>query len=292
MDNLCRICLDAESENSLLETELLNVFCELSRIEVSVLSQTASQVHTTFHQLNKNDNLPLTTCPRCTDELLKYHDFKLKIIENDKILKQMPRSSKRCDSSGITTEKNKCGDRKSGGNTFTCETCHKTVGTLHSLKRHVKIHTGNKTHTCEVCEKSFLEAGNLRKHIKKHMQDRKHRCNECGVGFYERNKLAIHTRTHTGEKPYNCDVCAKSFGTSAQVRVHKKVTVSTFSHMLTLPTSYNISEAHGRKALQLPHLRQVVSLQQFARNAQEDTQRGPVQVPRVRQIVFAESHVG
>lgn len=123
----------------------------------------------------------------------------------------------------LLVSKSNLASTTSSDNKFVCELCKKAVKTIHSLRRHMKIHTGEKPHKCKLCEKSFVEPGNLTKHLRKHTKDKKHQCNECGLRFYERNKLAIHIRTHTGEKPYSCPVCTRPFATTAQVQIHMKV---------------------------------------------------------------------
>lgn len=180
------------------------------------------------------------------DNLNHFISFRLRAIENDNLLRRIiatqstsyykDESNIYLDDFPINNEvddcKNKCeieekdinlGQNEHGSENFKCHICQKQVKTIHSLRRHMKIHSGIKPHSCSICGKRFLEQGNLTKHLRNHNKDKKHQCNECGLRFYERNKLMIHIRTHTGEKPFTCKICGRAFATHAQVQIHMKV---------------------------------------------------------------------
>lgn len=188
--------------------------------------------------------MPKSVCSYCVDTLNHFISFRLRAIENDTLLRRIiatqstnyykDESNIYVDDITINNEtddcKNKCDIEetdlnlvKNENNNFECNICKKQVKTIHSLRRHMKIHSGIKPHGCTLCGKRFLEQGNLTKHLRNHNKDKKHQCNECGLRFYERNKLMIHIRTHTGEKPFTCKICSRAFATHAQVQIHMKV---------------------------------------------------------------------
>lgn len=199
-------------------------------------------------QANKNYSLPNKLCEKCNCEIDKWNNFKKQIFESETVLRKVvqklelklskindnssnfeaedsieDRSSDKTESFSKQTNFSASKTIRNANKTFQCDICSKQVKTMHSLKRHVRIHSGEKPHVCGVCKKAFAEPGNLTKHLRKHTKDKKHQCNECGLRFYERNKLTIHIRTHTGERPYVCKVCTKAFATSSQVQIHMKV---------------------------------------------------------------------
>lgn len=201
--------------------------------------------------MDKWDGLSELVCDGCGQELNNFHFFKLQVLKSDNILRCIVRNrqeekryfieeeSKESETVCYEDEDTQCDNEiinvknsAATEGTFQCGICKKQVKTIHSLRRHLKIHSGEKTHVCSLCKKAFVEPGNLTKHMRKHTKDKKHQCNECGLRFYERNKLMIHLRTHTGEKPYSCSVCNRPFATLGQVQIHMKVNVSCWTNLI------------------------------------------------------------
>jgi uncharacterized Zn-finger protein len=75
---------------------------------------------------------------------------------------------------------------------FTCKMCNKPCVNSHTLKLHLRSHTGEKPYNCEVCGKCFSQSSNLTKHRRIHTGESHYRCSFCGQGFVARTSLRYH----------------------------------------------------------------------------------------------------
>lgn len=254
-ERVCRLCLREETNmKPLIETKWSSIVEDIPSLTLEVQRTKTRFIFISlsndflYVQIPENDNFPKNLCIKCNCEIDRWKEFKNKVIRSETILRHVLHKlelklSKINDNSSYsdsevfiedansvknetfsnTTKSSAYKTKSCASRTFECDICKKQVKTMHSLKRHARIHSGEKPHVCDICKKAFAEPGNLTKHLRKHSKDKKHQCNECGLRFYERNKLTIHVRTHTGEKPFACKVCARAFATSSQVQIHMKV---------------------------------------------------------------------
>uniref|UniRef100_A0A8C5Q479 Uncharacterized protein n=1 Tax=Leptobrachium leishanense TaxID=445787 RepID=A0A8C5Q479_9ANUR len=106
---------------------------------------------------------------------------------------------------------------------FTCSECGKTSGSISSLIRHERTHTGERPYSCPECEKCFADVSTLNKHLLTHTGIKPFLCPECGRRFRRKAHLIRHLRTHTGERPFLCSECGKSFSSKCHLDKHHKI---------------------------------------------------------------------
>ncbi|KAF2896733.1 hypothetical protein ILUMI_09440 [Ignelater luminosus] len=244
LEKICRVCLNQKDDlRPLFQGSVAEMLREVASIQVY-----------------EDDGLPSLLCDLCIREISRWYAFKLRVTNNDSTLRciilerqktkhfddsdtEDPSSEFRdleikfeeeCKQAVIESEgeKNKTlvskGDLTSTNSTdnkFICELCKKAVKTIHSLRRHMKIHTGEKPHKCKLCDKSFVEPGNLTKHLQTHKKihrgERSFVCPECNKSFSQKVNLESHIRTkHTHECPFMCSECGKAYPTKEQLKNH------------------------------------------------------------------------
>lgn len=102
----------------------------------------------------------------------------------------------------------------SGKVTWQCKTCHKTLTSRHSLKRHALIHTDMRLYKCIQCEYKTNHTQDLDSHIAKHTGNYI-KCEFCVFIANSRKSLQKHVKLiHIRGQP-KCEFC--------DYQVHKKV---------------------------------------------------------------------
>jgi len=101
-----------------------------------------------------------------------------------------------------------------------CPLCAKVFTKNHSLKLHIRMHSGERPFSCPVCGNQFTKKGGLTMHMMSHTGEKPVKCHLCEKNFINGSKLTVHMRTHTGEKPYSCDTCGKAFSQKTSLKRH------------------------------------------------------------------------
>lgn len=150
--------------------------------------------------------------------------------------------------------------KRSGGDCFECEDCHRVFGWKHHLKRHRRIHATGKLigikadskglYHCTLCVRQFNDVSHLSQHMKSHKDDRYlYECSRCMRRRFERKvdkemhesqckcrhyechlcKVCVtvrlsdmqrHMRMHSGAKPFRCMVCDATFSAKHNLQHH------------------------------------------------------------------------
>ncbi|XP_029931023.1 zinc finger protein 90-like [Myripristis murdjan] len=112
---------------------------------------------------------------------------------------------------------------ESGGKSFVCSCCGKTLACLKNLKTHMRVHTGEKPFGCALCGKRFSDSSNLKRHQSVHTGEKRYSCVHCGKRFAQSGSLKVHMTVHTGCKQFRCLYCGKTFISANHLRRHMSV---------------------------------------------------------------------
>ena len=78
---------------------------------------------------------------------------------------------------------------------FLCELCGGRFGSVSSLRKHERVHSGEKPHQCRFCDKTFSRTNTLRIHERQHTGETPYVCDQCGSGFKQRVSLVTHMKS-------------------------------------------------------------------------------------------------
>lgn len=97
-----------------------------------------------------------------------------------------------------------------GGNSFTCEVCHKSYIGERGLKRHMAEHsTSGNVFACTLCPRAYWYKSELKRHMAAHNKKtttaattppQQYPCQVCGLTFEQKPLLALHMNEHSNNK--------------------------------------------------------------------------------------------
>ncbi|XP_064089341.1 zinc finger protein 394-like [Macrobrachium nipponense] len=79
---------------------------------------------------------------------------------------------------------------------YKCPVCSKTFTKSHTVKVHMRLHTGHRPHECLVCSKSFVTSSALKDHLISHVNSKDYMCIRCDARFKHKGTLKRHQMQH------------------------------------------------------------------------------------------------
>ena len=96
-----------------------------------------------------------------------------------------------------------------------CELCHQSFKSTHSLRHHMKTHTGDTGWSLDWCGKVLASKVMYELHMKGCSQEKGHWCHECNKGYTTKQALVAHLKVKHGPAPIieqsTCPTCSKVF---------------------------------------------------------------------------------
>ena len=105
-----------------------------------------------------------------------------------------------------------------------CELCRQSFKSTHSLRRHMKTHTGDTGWSCDRCGKVLASRAMSELHQKGCGQEKGHWCQVCKKGYTTKQALVAHLKVKHGPAPtveqLTCPTCSKVFKLVKTMREH------------------------------------------------------------------------
>jgi KRAB domain-containing zinc finger protein len=104
---------------------------------------------------------------------------------------------------------------------FTCDICHKGVGTRGGMMYHIKAHLNGRPFKCDICHKSYATKNDFDTHFQRH-QGKSYSCDFCGRNYKVRQYLVDHIRDFHLPKTFLCKMCRtpKYFSCTTSLKKH------------------------------------------------------------------------
>ncbi len=106
-----------------------------------------------------------------------------------------------------------------------CYLCLKEFKRIHTVRRHLKIHSGeDKKWPCSKCKMKFTKKIYVKRHMKIHSgKAKKYPCHKCNMKFTSKSYINIHMLTHSTVKAYECSMCHKKFTFECTLKKHLNI---------------------------------------------------------------------
>ncbi|XP_066149782.1 zinc finger protein OZF-like isoform X1 [Euwallacea fornicatus] len=223
-ENLCRSCLvETDSkryfwlESYYLERKFIEIYHNVTSLEVDI-----------------NDGKPKKICASCYDTIIKFYQFKTKVLECEKLLNEVSKRENNFPKFEVDLK-----NEVNLGNRVGIEIQEETIEEednkdcrllRYKHKRKLKARGVEKQHVCSVCGKKLKNYYCLYSHMKYVHERANYKedqtgfvCSTCGNVYKTKSILMTHQKKHEQPKPFLCTICGKRYSTKAVLENHQKI---------------------------------------------------------------------
>lgn len=210
-----------------------------------------------FYHKETHDTKP-KNCKYCTQKFIHIISLNrhIRTAHNDKTIE----NSEKCQICNKSLSKHSIRSHMkihTGNNIYNCFICNKNFSTKWNLKQHKYVHQNRSTkpHKCQLCPSAFIRLQDYKYHMNSHKKVYSFVCNQCGRRFIRKYNYLRHVKEHEQEKKYQCTItgCTKVFHRKYYLTEHMRTHTGTRPFVCTICSKTSSTKSNHNKHLKIHH---------------------------------------